>query len=222
MAEESQKLTKSDLKEDQFLDWILQALEYVKERRQLFIGALVGVALVVALVNLLIGQQEKAKLEADQLLGEILIAEEESRSQEVVDLGQRLIDEYAGTRAAGQGVLIVANRYYAQQRYQDARRLYQSYLDSYEPLDVLTFGAWNGLAACLAAEEKWDQAAATYEQYAQAHPGTQQSAYALWQAAQCYKTVGDIDQQRNLLDQIIREFAESPLGLKAREEQNML
>ncbi|NKB67290.1 MAG: tetratricopeptide repeat protein [Candidatus Latescibacteria bacterium] len=222
MAEESRNLSKSDLKEDQFLEWVLEAVEYVKERRQYFIGGVVVIILAVVGVNLLIDQQEQAKVEASQLLGQILIAEEEGRAEEGMSMAQRLVDEYAGTPAAAKGVLLLANRYYNQQRYEEARSLYQGYLDSYEPVDVLVFGAWNGLAACLAAEEKWDQAAAKYQQYAQTHSGTQQSAYALWQAAQCYKAMGNTQQQKALLEQIIRDYAESPLVSRAREEQNML
>ncbi|MBT4386247.1 MAG: hypothetical protein HOD27_05330, partial [Betaproteobacteria bacterium] len=42
MAGESQKLSKEELREDEFVEWIMQAVAYVKARTQLFAGGVVG------------------------------------------------------------------------------------------------------------------------------------------------------------------------------------
>lgn len=43
MSSEHRKLSKSELREDEFVEWIMQAVEYVKERARLFVGGAVAV-----------------------------------------------------------------------------------------------------------------------------------------------------------------------------------
>ncbi len=222
MPGERKKLSKSELREDQFIEWILQASEYVRERLQLFIAGGVGVVALCLAIHLIVKAQEEARFEAAIKLGEIWMAEEESRLDDAVRLGEELTTRFEGTSAAGQAVLILANRYYAQGRYPDAQRLYQTYLDDYGQLDILVFAAWNGLAACWEAQGDLLKAAKKYQEYAAAHEGTLQASLALLEAARCYGSAGDGANQKRVLKQITKDFTNSPIVNKAREEMNML
>ena len=42
MQERKQRVTKTELEEDEFLEWVLRAIEYLKQRSQLFIGGAVA------------------------------------------------------------------------------------------------------------------------------------------------------------------------------------
>ena len=222
MPRETKKITKSELREDQFVEWILKASDYVQERLRIFAGGAAGVVVLMVVVHFIIQAQESARLDATERLGSIKVAEQEGRIDSVMILSERLIEERSGTPAAAQAVVILANRYFIQGRYADAQRLFQVYLDDYGQSDILTFAAWRGSAACLEAQGQLREAAGKYQEYAAAHPDNMQAALALLEAARCYGMAGEVDRQKSILDRIIKEFGASPVAARARDEINML
>ena len=216
MSGESSKLSKEELREDEFVEWIMQAADYVKERAQLFIGGLVVFVLLILGINYIIESQEQAKVEAASRLGDLLMAEEEGDAAGVISIAEDLISRFDGTPAAAQGVLVLANRYFAQENFAEGQRLYEKYLEDYGQSEILVFGAWSGLASCLEAQGQTTAAAEKYLEFATGHPQSLQAAMAVWEAARCYGQLGDISRQKELLEQVMRDFPELPLAAKAK------
>ena len=216
MSSERRKLSKSELREDEFVEWIMQAVEYVKERAQLFVGGAVAVIVVIVAINYFIESEEANRLKAAALLGDVLMVEQGGEPTEAVRLAEELVSSYAGTPAAAQGVVLLANLHYAQGRYAEAREYYQRYLDNYEPLDVLAYAAQSGLGACLEAEGQLLAAAQHYETYAAQQAGTIREAMARMEAARIYGAAGDSDKQQALLKEVSRTFAQYPIAAQAR------
>ena len=216
MSSERRKLSKSELREDEFVEWIMQAVEYVKERAQLFVGGAVAVIVVIVAINYFIESEEANRLKAAALLGDVLMVEQGGEPTEAVRLAEELVSAYAGTPAAAQGVVLLANLHYAQGRYAEARGYYQRYLDNYEPVDVLSYAAQSGLGACLEAEGQLLAAAQHYETYAAQQAGTIREAMARMEAARIYGLAGDSDKQQALLKEVSRTFAQYPIAAQAR------
>jgi tetratricopeptide (TPR) repeat protein len=214
-------LTKSELREDEFVEWIMQAADYVRARARIFVGAAGGAVALVLALNYFIDSQEQAKREAAALLGDMLMAEQTGQLSEAIRLGENLVQAFAGTPAAAQGVIALANHYYGQGRYAEARQLYEKYLSDYGEVEVLSQAAHNGLAACLEAQGQFAEAARAYEAAAQRQPGTVEAALAQMEAARCYALAGDRQRQKVLLEQISRDFAPYPIAARAREEMDM-
>ena len=217
----SKKLSKSELKEDRFVEWIMDAVEYVQQRSQWFIGAVAGVILLVLAVNLFLRSQEKGRLEAANRLGEAMMAEGQGQDERAMQLYEDLARNYRGTEAGAQGMLMLANRHYNRGNYPEAQRLYQSVLDTSGDRELLQFAAWNGLAACLEAQGQFKQAGDKYREYASDHGKQQQAALALTSAARCYGLAGDLENQKQALEQITRDFSSSPLASQAGEAINL-
>ena len=222
MPDEQKKLSKSELREDEFVEWIMEAADYVRERSKIFIAGVVGLFAVVVVIQLVLKAEEEHRIEAAKKLGHLWRAEEERRSEDAIRLGEELIADYSGTGAAGRGLVFLANNYYTQERYSEARNLYQTYLDEYGTLDILVFAAWNGLAACLEAQGNLQKAAEKYQEYASLHKTSLQASLALFEAARCYGLAGNSSSQLTLLKQITTEFSNSPVVAKAREEMKTL
>ena len=216
MSSERRKLSKSELREDEFVEWIMQAIEYVKERTQLFVGGAVAVIAVIVAINYFIESEETNRLQAAALLGDVLMVEQGGSSDEATRLAEELASTYAGTPAAAQGTVLLANLHYAQGRYAEARTYYQRYLDNYEPVDVLAYAAQSGLGACLEAEGQLLAAAEHYETYAAQQTGTIREAMARMEAARIYGLAGDSDKQQALLEEVSRTFAQYPIAAQAR------
>ena len=216
MSSERRKLSKSELREDEFVEWIMEAVEYVKERARLFVGGAVAVVAVIVAINYFIESKEADRLKAAALLGDVLMVEQGGEPTEAVRLAEELVSSYAGTPAAAQGTVLLANLHYAQGRYVEARSYYQTYLDNYEPLDVLAYAAQSGLGACLEAEGQLVVAAEHYETYAAQQAGTIREAMARMEAARIYGLADQSDKQQALLKQVSRTFAQYPIAAQAR------
>ena len=216
MSSERRKLSKSELREDEFVEWIMQAVEYVKERARLFASGLLAVVAIIVAIDYFIESQEADLLQAAALLGDVLMVEQGGEPAEAIRLAEELVSSYAGTPAAAQGTVLLANLHYAQGRYAEARGYYQNYLDNYEPLDILAYAAQSGLGACLEAEGQLLAAAQHYEAYAAQQAGTIREAMARMEAARIYGLAGDSDKQQALLEEVSRMFAQYPIAAQAR------
>jgi len=222
MVGEGPKLSKDELREDEFVEWIMRAVDYVQERIKFFAAGAAGLVVLLLVINYIVESQERARMEAATLLGEALIAEESGQFGETIRIAEQLITSYAGTPAAAQGMLVLANRYFVQGNFDDAQRLYERFLSDYGQTDVLVYAAWSGIASCLEARGQVQEAARKYQDYAAAHPGTVQTAFALWEAARCHGWVGDLATRKSLLEQIIRDFADLPVAARAQAAIAML
>ena len=216
MSSERRRLSKSELREDEFVEWIMQAVEYVKERASLFGGGAVAVIVVIMAINYFVESKEADRLHAAALLGDVLMVEQGGEPTEAIRLAEELVSSYAGTPAAAQGTVLLANLHYAQGHYAEARTYYQRYLDNYEPVDVLAYAAQSGLGACLEAEGQFLAAAQHYEAYAAQQAGTIREAMARMEAARIYGLAGDSDKQQALLEEVSRTFAQYPIAAQAR------
>lgn len=217
MSSERRKLSKSELREDEFVEWIMQAVEYVKERARLFGSGAVAVVAVIVAINYFIESKEASRLQAAALLGDVLMVEQGGEPTEAIRLAEELVSSaYAGTAAAAQGTVLLAHLHYAEGRYAEARRYYQSYLDNYEPVDVLVYAAQSGLAACLEAEGQLLAAAQHYEGYAAQQAGTIHEARAQMEAARIYGLAGERAEQQALLEAVRRAFPQYPIAARAR------
>ena len=160
----------------------------------------------------------------DQNVGDnvMMLADGNGQLEQVIDTGEKLIDEYAGTPSAAHGIILLANRYYRVGRYDEAEKLYERYIAEYGESQALLFAARTGVAACHEATGDLEGAATGYVAYADAHPNDRASAIALMDAARCYRVLGDTQQQGAVLGRVTRDFPTSPAAQRARQELQML
>ena len=222
MANETQKLSKEELQEDEFVEGAVRFVEYVQENAQAFIAGLAGIVVVILGINYFIDAQEQSQADAAALLGDMLIAEQAGQKEEAIRTGEQLQTTYAGTIASAQATVLLGNIQFNSGNYAEAERHFQNYLQNYDPVDVLSLAANNGLAACLEAQGQVEQAAQRYEEIAARHKGLAAAGQAMMKAAWCYAQLGDRDKQRALLQSVIDEYARFPVAIRARTEIEML
>ena len=217
MSGEVGKISKEQLRDDEFVDWVMVVVDYVRARYKIFVAGLVALVVVAVGVQYVLKTQERARTQAAARLGEALILEAEGQSDEAQRVIDDVLQRFSGTPAAGQATLMVANRRFDAGQLDEARTLYGRYLADYGDANpALSFAAKSGLAATLAAEGQFEPAAAAYRDLATEYHGSFQAALALWEAAACYERLGADQKRREVLDQIVREHDELPLVNKAR------
>ena len=214
--------TKAELEEDRFVEWIMGVFDFLKDRLQLVIGVVVALLLIVSGALYTRNLQEEERLKASHSLGKVLMIEANGNIVAAMEAAEILVAEHRGTSAAGQGAVFLANRYFNQGRFNEAKNLYEQFLDQYGDTDeVLFFAAWSGIAGCLESQEEFVSAAKKYEQYADQYGG-EQASLALIDAARCYGLAGDTTAQKNALTRITKNFPTSPVVGKVREQLQAL
>jgi predicted negative regulator of RcsB-dependent stress response len=217
MSGEVGKISKGELRDDEFVDWVMAAVDYVREHYRVFVAVLAVVVLAGVGVQYVLKSQERARAQAAGRLGEALILQAEGQGDEAQRAIDDVLQRFAGTPAAGQAALMVANRHFDAGDYDEARTMYGRYLADYgDESPALSFAAKSGLAATLEAEGQVEPAAAAYRTLAEEYRGSFQAALALWEAAKCYERLGADPKRREVLEQIVRDHDQLPLAAKAR------
>ncbi|MEE3235194.1 MAG: tetratricopeptide repeat protein [Candidatus Latescibacterota bacterium] len=223
MASETKRMTKEELREDEFVEWLVSAVDYIRDHRNPFIiGVLIVVGGILGL-RTFIDSQEQNKRDAAALFGDVLIAEQGGQNIEAVKKAEHIIKNYEGSPAAGKATIFLANLYYSQTKYEEAERLYRSYLDSGENgnIDILNHAAEMGLLACSEVNGNLEQAAVAYEGLGLKYSGSL-GAFSLMRAVRCYKQLGDLDRTKNILERLNNEYPNLPIAQKARGILEML
>ena len=112
MDERRRRPTKEELEEDEFLEWVLRAINYVKQRAQLFIGGAVAVVALILIAGFVQGQSEDPKRRVElhlvRALAHAKLGEHEEAAAILVqhaqfesELARSIRDEVSATREAG-------------------------------------------------------------------------------------------------------------------------
>lgn len=222
MQERNKRPTKAELEEDEFLAWVLNAAEYVKQRAQLFVGGIVAVVAVLAIASFMQTQEAEARERAAALLFEATVADRSGQVDQALRVAQQLVSDFADTPSGGQAMVLLGNRYFTLGRYADAEAAYRQYLQQHGDRDPLIYAAQTGLAACREAQGDLSGAAQDYVRYADENTDRPSAALALMQAARCYRQLGDTEAWRAVLQRVTNDHAQSPVAQRAREQLNMM
>ena len=115
MASETKRMTKEELREDEFVEWLVSVVDYIRDHRNSFI---VGVFIVVAGIfgiRTFIDTQHQNIRDAAALWGDVLIAEQGGQLTEAAKKADHIKTNYAGSPAAGQATIFLANLNYSQE-----------------------------------------------------------------------------------------------------------
>lgn len=222
MLKPKKKMTKQDLKEDKFVKFSLQAKTYVDENYQKLtrIGLVILGILVIAVF--LYYESKQSASEANAQLG---IAEIEFSHSQLVKASNRLIkliDEYDGSDAADRGMFLLANIYFQQQKYEDARAYFEKFIDSYSGSNILLSSAYAGLAACEEASSNYEAAGELYEKASETAPDFPESDNQYYLAGLCYKKAGDSEKARAIFEELADKDRESSRAKDAESQLVML
>lgn len=224
MASETKRMTKEELREDEFVEWLVSVVDYIRDHRNSFI---VGVFIVVAGIfgiRTFIDTQHQNIRDAAALWGDVLIAEQGGQLTEAAKKAEHIMTNYAGSPAAGQATIFLANLNYSQEKYAEAEKLYGSYLNSGDSgkTEILRHAAEMGLLACAEVSGDLEETAIAYEMLGSKYAGQSMGAWSLMSAARCFKNLGDIERSTDILRRISVDYPKLPIAKQARNMIDML
>jgi tetratricopeptide (TPR) repeat protein len=209
------KITKKELKQDKFVIFTLKAKDYIETHTKLITQVSVGILVLIVLITLYVRSKHNANIQANAMLGEAQIAQTTGNMQRAEEVLKQLVDEYDGTRAAGDGCFMLAKLYWERNDTTNAKTYFKKYFDDYADDDLLTAAAMAGYADCLMWEKNPAEAAKYYEKAARVNKNNPLTPSYLYSAAAAYYDAGNFSKARELAQELVDNYKNSQYKLQA-------
>lgn len=209
MLKPQKKLTKKEIKEDKFVQFTMQAKNYIEENARL---VTIATSAVLAVIILFVGYSYfhgQSEQKAETLFGEAQMEYQNLNNLKAKNLLHRLEDEYSGTEEAAKGLFLLANIYFNENKTEEAAKYYQQFIDSYSNSPVLVASGLAGYAACLERMEKWAEAAEYYKKAQEKAPDFVEAPDYLYLAALNYAQAGNKEAAKEALEEITNRYKDS-------------
>ncbi len=200
------KLTKQQMKEDKFTNFMLQSRDWILENWQIVTIAVAAIIVISAgaayYSNMKSGQAEEA---ADRFAEAIGKYRQQNYQVAILDFN-RIADDYSGPVAAS-AVFYAANSYFESKNYDEAIINYQNYIDKYHIDEITTSSAVAGIAACYEVKQEFQTAAEKYLEATHLYPGLSGEPDYLLGAVRNYINAGMAAEVQQTLDKLNGDYA---------------
>lgn len=212
------RMTRRELRQDEFVNRMLAAWAYVEENYVRVLAAGAGVVVLILLGIFIMNRMDAQAREAVDAEGQIRILLLQGRVDDAILEAERVSETYSGEAAAGRALHLAGGLYFETGRHAEAQAAFERYLQEFDATGPTGYSAWSGVAAAL--EEQGDSAgaAARYKAFADEFEDSPFAPNALKEAARCYRISGDTGQARILLQRILDRYSRSPVVRSAEEE----
>jgi outer membrane protein assembly factor BamD (BamD/ComL family) len=209
LTRKGKKLTKKDLKEDEFAEFVGESVLYVKHHSRRIMGLLI-VAIVIAVgVTFVIKQRRAAEIEAQTILSRGNFDLRQTNYAAALRTYAGIRQRYRGTWSAADATFFSANAYFASARYDSAMAFYNEYLNQGKRRDELTVSAKAGIAQSLEEQARYEEAANNFLRTQQEHPGDVLARDMLLGAARCFRLAGNLDRAIEVYDNLMELYPDS-------------
>ena len=218
MLKPRKRLVKAKLKEDKLLTFTAKFQVFISRyRRYLMYGA---AAVVVIGVLGIVTLWSKANARKQAAFVELLARDAYARSDldETLTQVNIILEDFPGTRAAAQALMLKGRVYEQRGDLDEAARLFQQVIDDYRDQTYLASGAFNALGAIYYGRGDWVEAARYYLEGANRYPTHFNTPENLLEAGRCLKKARRYDQARQALRKVITDYPKSDSVAKARSE----
>jgi len=209
------KLTKRQIKEDKFATFMLTAKDRFETNWQYFVIGAVAVILAVVAVVYYFNSSTSAKEDAGRKYAEALASANSGNSQVAILTLTQIVDQDADAVITRQAVFMLGRLNLDSRNYPEATRFFDQYTSKYREDKLMYAAALAGLGACAENQGQFAEAAAKYEQAAQAYPGGPSEGDFLTSAMRSFLLAGDTERARTQLKTIQEKFKASELAQRA-------
>jgi len=208
MAEKRRRMTKHEMREDEFVIRVFQVLDWIRHNTAAVAGVAGVVVLAVLIFAFAVRTRRDAAVHASRTLLEARSALLTGNLDDAIRLYRTVMDEDSGSEEGRAATFLAASVSYQQGQLDAARELFQTYLKHDGGPAARRVSAHEGLAAVAEGSGDPSTAAQAYQDAAdcaesQGEPG--RAADDLWQAARCFQAAGDLQQGRQVLIRLVHD-----------------
>ncbi|PWB76388.1 hypothetical protein C3F09_00005 [candidate division GN15 bacterium] len=209
------KLTKRQIKEDKFATFMLTAKNRLEENWQIYVIGAVAIILAVVAVVYYFNSSQSAKEDAAKKYAEALANAGSGNNQVAILNLSQIVEQNADAATTRQSVFMLGQLNLQSRNYPEATRYFEQYVSKYRD-DKLTYAAaLAGLGVCAENQGQYADAAAKYQQAADAYPGGPSEGDFLASAVRSFLEAGDVDKARAQLNVLKGKYRNSELTSSA-------
>lgn len=204
------KFTKRQLKEDEFVQATFKATTFIQDHWKTIATAVIAVAIIMGGITLYNHHQTRTNREASSLFFQAYLDFQEENIDSAREGFKEVSDEYGSTSYGKEAALHLANIAYQNGAYDDAKNYFKKCIRNYPADHLFAISAHEGIAACLEAEGKFDEAAESYLKIADKHKDAMIATRNLLAAARAYEAADKYDSAASACQRIVDNYPESP------------
>jgi len=209
------KLTRRQIKEDKFATFMLTAKDRFEQNWQYFIIGAVAVILAVVAIFYYFNSSQSASEEAGRKYAEAMASSGAGNSQVAILTLTQIVEQDADAATTRQAVFMLGQLNLDARNYSEATRFFDQYTSNYRDDKLMYAAALAGLAACAENQGQFADAAAKYEQAAEAYPNGPSEGDYLSSSMRAYLLAGDTEKARARLLTIRERFKASEIAQRA-------
>jgi len=223
MLKPKRKITKKELKQDEFLEFVVRAERFLRRNAKLLAYIGIGVVVVVAIGLLMNSSRKHAELQAAAALGAAQSVYDQGQYQQVINQLQPVVQQYAGTKSAGISVFYIGSAYDRLGNDSTAARYYQQYLDRYDNDPLLGASALASLGMIEASRGQYDEAQTHFQQAIRRAPHRFMAHQYSLEAARIAFNAGQMSKARTMLSALLgNENLQAGVKTEAQELLTMI
>ena len=162
MTRKGKKLTKKDIKEDEFAELMSEVVIYVKHHSRRIIGLVIVAVIVAVGVTFVIRQRSAAEIEAQAILARGNFDLKQGNYPAALRTYAGIRQRYRGTWSAADATFFTANAYFASGSYDSSMAMFDEYLNQGKRREDLTVSAKAGIAQSFEEKGMYEDAANNY------------------------------------------------------------
>jgi len=211
------RITKKGLKHDALLETAAKGSKFVEHHLSTVVIGVIAALAVVAGVTLFLRSRGANDLAASAALATATQTLNSGLTTQAAQEFEALIAEFGGTRSAGAATCYLGTVYFHEGRVDEARDLFDGYLDRYGSEGSLGIVALEGKAAVLEQQRDFLAAAAIHEALAERSADVEPSAVRyLLAALRNYRSAGDWPAVQDAAARMLEAYPDSPRAPEAR------
>lgn len=209
------KLTRRQIKEDKFATFMLTAKDRLESNWQYYIIGAVAVVLAIVAVVYYLNSSRSVREEAGRKYAEALASSASGNDQVAILTLTQIVEQDADAVTTRQAVFMLGRLNLDSRNYPEATRFFEQYTSSYRDDKLMYAAALAGLGACAENQGQFADAAAKYQQAAEAYPEGPSEGDYLSSSMRAYLFAGDIEKARGQLAAIQAKFKTTELAQRA-------
>jgi len=222
MLKAPKKYSKKELKHDPLLDTMVKTQTFYEDNKKRIHGMGGGILVIAVIIFLLSYLHQSNEQKAAILFGKAQVEYQDMNYTKAKTFLEYLVDAYGGTTSGDQGLFLLANINYNQNKIAEAKALYQRFVDSYSGSEILLSSGYAGLAACNEAEGDYAAAAENYlKAWHEAGDFPEADNY-LFMAAVNYEFAGHKDKATEYYQKLTETYPKSRHVFEARAKLTLL